>query len=330
MKEDRSIPDKVDVLVAGAGPAGLSATNRLRGAGANVLLVDSREKIGFPSRCGELTRRKLFKAFRVEPHKVWIRSTFRKYPKTVMIDRERFESDFAQLLAERGASVRSSTSVVSVSPYNGSGRLITLLTPKGEDKVFASCVIAADGISSLVARSCGVETRLPPEELASCFGYRFRDVKLRDPEDYRIEYLPGLYPFYFWVFPNGSDQANVGLSLPAREGFKVRELLDKKIKESPLISGGKVLEEFAGIYPVSKPLEKPYRDGLLVAGTAARLVNPLTGEGIIQAATSGAAAAETYLGASSTESKQLAAYRRGLGPLYNSLLAQCRKVKALN
>ncbi len=330
MKEIPFIPEKVDVLVAGAGPAGLSAASKLVSAGADVLLVDARERIGSPARCGELTRLKLFRVFGVEPRKVWVRATFRKYPKTVAIDRERFESDFARHLIKRGASVRSATSVVSVSPYNGSGRLITLLTPKGEDKVFASCLIAADGISSLVARSCGIETRLPPKELASCFGYRFDDVKLSHPEDYRIEYLPGLYPFYFWVFPNGNGRANVGLSLPAREGFKVRELLDRRIKESPLLSGGKVVEEFAGIYPVSKPLEKPYRDGLLVAGTAARLVNPLTGEGIIQAATSGAAAAEAYLEAPSTESKQLAAYRGRLGSLSKLLLAQCRKVKALN
>lgn len=41
MRED--VPDSIEVLVAGAGPAGLAAAARLNRAGVPVLLVDARE-----------------------------------------------------------------------------------------------------------------------------------------------------------------------------------------------------------------------------------------------------------------------------------------------
>ena len=49
----------VDVLVAGAGPAGLCAALTAARAGASVLLVDPKSEIGLPVRCAEFVPRLL-------------------------------------------------------------------------------------------------------------------------------------------------------------------------------------------------------------------------------------------------------------------------------
>ncbi len=43
----------IDVLVAGAGPAGLAAARAAAAAGASVLVADAKSEIGLPVRCAE-------------------------------------------------------------------------------------------------------------------------------------------------------------------------------------------------------------------------------------------------------------------------------------
>ncbi|NUQ07075.1 MAG: FAD-dependent oxidoreductase, partial [Anaerolineae bacterium] len=44
-----------DVIIAGAGPAGSAAAIRAAEAGLSVLLLEKRQEIGVPVRCGEAT-----------------------------------------------------------------------------------------------------------------------------------------------------------------------------------------------------------------------------------------------------------------------------------
>ena len=49
-----------DVVIVGAGPAGLMAGRELANKKVNFLVIDSKKKIGFPLRCGEATRKEDF------------------------------------------------------------------------------------------------------------------------------------------------------------------------------------------------------------------------------------------------------------------------------
>lgn len=319
MANGASLPSQVDVLIAGAGPAGLSAALHLRTARASVLLVDARRVIGAPLRCAELSRQILWKELGLEPRENWIRWTLKTQGGALVVNRKNMEADLAALAADCGAVVRAATSVTAVGPFDGDGRTVTLLHDGRLTKVRARCVIAADGVASRVARLCGAETNLRLEQLGACLIYRLVEANVKTPWTFQVQYLAHRYPFYFWVIPSGPRQASVGLVLPANQGSQLRRALAKALAACPAISGGHIGETVVGAYPLVPPLERPYADGLIVAGTAARLIDRSIGEGIWPAAWSGRVAAETIAKAPSMKAADLAVYRAQLQPLYNEI-----------
>ncbi len=65
----QSSPKNVDVLVVGAGPAGLAAARALVKSGAHTMMVDARERMGHPLRCAEISSKRLFADLDLPPHK---------------------------------------------------------------------------------------------------------------------------------------------------------------------------------------------------------------------------------------------------------------------
>jgi len=314
-----SWPSQVDVLIAGAGPAGLSAALHLNTSRASVLMVDARRVIGTPLRCGELTRVKFWADLGLEPREGWIRWVLKDQGGAPVLNRPAMERDLARLAADRGAIVREATCVTAVGPFDGDGRRVTLWHEGNSIEVKARCVIAADGVASRVARACGINTDLRLDQLGSCLAYRFAQSWLKTPDFPLVQYLPHRYPYYFWIIPSGPGQASVGMVFPADAGSRLRHLLRMTIERTPQLKGGRVVETVVGAYPIMPPLDQPYADGLLVVGTAARLIYRCTGEGIWPAVLSGRMAAETIAAAASMKAEDLAPYRSGLQPLYDEI-----------
>jgi len=314
-----TFPDQADVLIVGAGPAGLAAASRLKDSGADVLLADARPVIGTPLRCAEVTRPGFFEIVGVEPRPGWARWTYRNG--RISLDRKLFEYEMSLLLADAGIRVRPDTSAVAVGPFDGERRPVTLLHERREHTVRARLVIAADGVSSTVAGMAGLPTRLPLDRVASCVAYRIAGARVESPGEYHLDFAPELRPFYFWVIPCSPSEASVGLGVPGDRGFRAPALLEAFLRKSPRISGGRRVETIVGIFPSCPPMERPLADGLLVAGGAARFVTAAYGEGIEPAALSGRAAAACFLALERPvcEARALAAYRQGLEPLYRRL-----------
>lgn len=319
------IPDKVDTLVAGAGPAGLTAALRLLEAGASVLLVDARKKIGSPLRCGEISKTVVFEAMGLEPRPDWVRCHLDRKPGNwIVLNRELWEFEVSQIVAKRGGVVLSETPVVAVGDYDGVHRKVVLRHGGTEKAVSARCVIAADGVSSLVARYAGIDSYIHPTRTAPGIAYRFVDAKVANPKEVHTEPLPRAispYPHYFWVIPNEPGAANVGLYLPGIHGLRARALLDHMIEKTDAIQGGRIVQTIVGIVSEAPPLKKPYGDGILVVGGAARMVDPLSGGGITSAVVSGDIAGRTIgeLGSGGAVEAALAPYRERLEGVYTVL-----------
>jgi len=312
-------PEQIDVVIVGAGPAGLAAAGALLEGGRRVMVVDARHTVGSPLRCGEVARARLFDELGVAPRREWVRQELDAPLGMAVIDRPRVEADVVRLLGERGALIRTGTTVTGVGPCARGERRVQLRSGAARHEVRARLVIAADGVASHVARMAGIDTRLRLDQVVSCLAWRVVETRISEPRKVVLDYLPELRPNYFWVIPSGEGQANVGLGVPGHRGHLLPTLLEHHAARSRHHSGGQLREVIAGAYPSTKPLARPYADSLMVVGTAARLVNALTGEGIWQAAHSGRAAALTYLEAGSAAEARLAGYRRRLDPLYREL-----------
>lgn len=321
----------VEVLIVGAGPAGLTAALRLSGQGLSIMLIDSRKVIGSPIRCGEITQASIFKHLGQEPRPGWVRLEPEAKEPLVILDRARCELELSLIASAAGVNVMSSTTLVDIGPFDGQRRPATLEQGNERRIVNARCIIAADGVSSLTARKAGINTRLPLSAIGSGVVYQMSQVSLAHPRRMTMEPLPPpwpAYPYYFWVIPNGPAQANVGLYVPGREGFRAQALLDSLIASKPYLAQGRREQLVVGIIPESRPLEVPFTDGLLVCGGAARFLDPNTGAGISPAVESGRVAAEVVLQALSqgaATADALRPYRHRLErTLYLTLKGQWR------
>ena len=119
------------------------------------------------------------------------------------------------------------------------------------------------------------------------------------------------WPAYAWSFPLGDGTANVGFGmlLPKLRatGRPGREVLHGRLAE--LLPELPARDLLAHHLPLSPGRPKPGRGRVLLAGDAASLINPLTGEGIYYALVSGRLAGEAAVTAAADP---LAAYRTGM------------------
>lgn len=317
------IPKKVDVLIVGSGPAGLSAGIRLARAGAEVIIADCRKKIGSPIRCAGIAPPDFFQQFGIEPRKEWI-CWYVKAADCLIVNREKFEFETAELLSKNGVVVLPQTTVIDVGEFDGRQRIVTLKNGRSIYKTAAKCVVAADGVASGAARRAGIDSRLRPNEIASCIARQVVDARVERTDTFFGARLYGNYPcppYYFWVIPRGENLLSAGLALPSINGSKAERLLDRMIRETTAYSGGRIIQTVVGMVPFPKLLKPPYTDGLIVAGTAARLVNPINGGGLQFAAQSGAMAAETIIRLSGKPAvkQNLAVYENMLLPIKQKL-----------
>jgi flavin-dependent dehydrogenase len=134
-----------------------------------------------------------------------------------------------------------------------------------------------------------------------------------DPEALVIEFADGPYPAYAWSFPVADGGANVGYGVFDRRGAGNRqEFLDALRR---LVPGQE--PDPATVRGHHLPLSTGPRfhpDGrVLLAGDAASMVNPLTGEGIFDAVASGVLAGRAALSGADAGAQHRRAMRRCFG-----------------
>src|SRR4051812_2640 len=167
----------------------------------------------------------------------------------------------------------------------------------------AGAVIGADGAESVVRRALRTAPNRPNQIAIAIRGYApvppgLERVQLIATTEQR-------WPAYAWSFPLGDGRANVGYG----------ELVSGDVDRAGLLAGldrllpGVAAEQLrAHRLPLSTGRPRQPNGRVLLAGDAASLINPLTGEGIFYAVLSGAlAGAATVEGATAG-----AAYRRAL------------------
>ncbi len=300
-----AVPKKYDCIVVGAGPAGAMAAYHAAKGGCSVALVEKKERAGTPVRCGEAVGFKGFSAS-LEIEDRWILSHIKKIrmvapggttvdlinPSKIgnnyVIDREIMDDELVRRAVTAGVSYFPSTPVLSVR--SGPQRY-TCTTPA--NSLSASCVVLADGVESKLARDLGWDTVLPMEDIETC---AFCHVTHDAINDEAIEFHVGSNNApggFVWIFPRGGKKANVGLGIlgTKHKSGRAEELLNQFIDRK--FPHAQVDNLHCGGVPVGKWLRPLVKNGVLIAGDAARQVNSLTGGGIAYALFAGRIAGET-------------------------------------
>jgi digeranylgeranylglycerophospholipid reductase len=304
--------EKYDVLVIGSGPAGALAARTAALAGLSACIVEKRPAVGTPVRCAEGIGKEALAEF-ITPDPAWISAemagaevvapdgTNLKLTSKMagakvgyILERKIFDRELVKQAVEAGSDIAMKTR--ATSPIIEGGYVKgALVEHNGKSvPVRAGITVAADGVESKFARWCGIDTTVPLREMMSSAQYLMTDIAI-DPS-VTVFYLGNeVAPEgYLWVFPKGERMANVGIGISGRksgDGHRATDYLDKFVaKHYP---EGKIIESIVAGVSVCRPLGCTVANGLLIAGDAARVVDPLTGGGIYNSMLTGRMAGET-------------------------------------
>jgi geranylgeranyl reductase family protein len=216
-----------------------------------------------------------------------------------VIPRQAFDARLVERAVQRGAELRR-TKIVSIEP--GSPRNVSNGTVSFENSSYetvlngtisARIVVGADGAHSVVRSELG----LPYGRRALAIrGYAPTPRARRGTQV--IRYGDRRQPAYAWAFDRGDGLSNIGYGelLPTDDQSPPsRALLLDQLEE--LLPGYEGTEWMGHHLPLSG-FRWPQPDGaLLLAGDAAGLINPMTGEGIYYAIATGISAGRSAVAA---------------------------------
>jgi geranylgeranyl reductase len=213
-----------------------------------------------------------------------------------MVDRDAFD-EWLRNRAQASGAIRRTGNFHQLT-RDTDGTAIVHYISKVDDteslgQVRARAVIGADGARSLVAKQC-----IPgADEIPYVFAYH--EIVRTPPQDAEtafdrtrcdIFYQGALSPdFYGWVFPHG-ETTSVGMGT-AQKGFSMRQSIGALREAAHLDKAETIRREGA---PIPLRAMKRWDNGrdVVVAGDAAGVVAPASGEGIYYAMVCGRLAAE--------------------------------------
>ncbi len=325
------------MIVAGAGPAGSTAARLLAEQGASVLLLD---KHRFPrdKPCGGGVTMRAATAQDIDLLPVAEQTIYgarfslrlgesfdRRFraPLTYMTQRRHLDAFLAERAAEAGADFHDGDPIQEAE-LASNVRGVTVTTSRDTHR--AGILIGADGANGLVGRTFGLRREF--DEAVALEG----NVDYPDgiPEDWR-EYvgldLGGLAGGYGWVFPKG-DHLNVGVGCWKYAGFTLRPKLSDLCRRYGF--DPEALTGLRGYHLPVRVAGSPIARGpVAVAGDAAGLVDPLTGEGIHMAFESGRLAAKQAMRMLSGEAADMSGYERAVDRKLQTELTVSRKLQEL-
>lgn len=326
----------IDVVVVGAGPAGIAAALTLHRAGSNVVVID---KASFPraKTCGDglttLALREL-EQLGLDPDDVesWIdvrrmllHSPSRHVvtlplpegPGTYAAIARRVDLDAALVALARAEGVTVLDGIALLGAASGPEAID--LTVRGHEPMRARWAIGADGMWSPLRKALGLHEPTYRGEWHA-FRQYFRDTA-PGSRDLHVWFEPDLLPGYAWSFPLPDGGANVGFGVMRGhhlDGKALARLWPDLLERPPIrrVLGSSATPEGPHrAWPIPAGIDAATLGGgrALFVGDAARAADVMTGEGIGQALVTGRLAADAIVrGGRSRPDAVVASYSRAV------------------
>jgi geranylgeranyl reductase family protein len=310
--------ERFDVAIVGAGPAGSSTAGFLARRGYSVALIDKRL---FPSEklCGDFLNPANWPLFerlgitqellsleheRVEAFRISSFTgeeavvPFPSHPGNFFfgLGLRRFYLDDLLLrhAEKKGAIVKQGYRVTGLK-RQGEGWSITLGNQSSEEQFHSAFLIGADGRNSWVAHQLGLAA--PGERSGTFVAFQGHLRSCRGINgEVQIHLFPGGYAGLVGL---GGGMANLCLTVEKEKAKEsptlddlLRRYLCKNLHLRQALQESERVGDVRSVYPVYFPPRRCYGEGFLLAGDAARVTEPVTGEGVYFALKSGELAAE--------------------------------------
>lgn len=301
------MPEKFDVIVVGAGPAGTACAYSCAKSGLKVLLIERGEYPGSKNVMGGVLYRKqtedLIPEFWKEAplERPVVEQRFWMMDKESVVQfgykglewgvepynnftvlRAHFDQWFAQKAVEQGALLINETVVTECIVENG--KVIGVRTDRPDGEAFADVVVLADGVNSLLSKQLGFHREFRPDEVALTVMEVINLPKEKINDRFNLEGNHGTTIEIFGDSTQGNlgtaflytnkESLNIGvgttLSSMIKAKLKPYELLDYLKKHPmvrPYIEGGESAEYLAHLIP-----EGGFRSVPRVAGNGVLVV----------------------------------------------------------
>lgn len=289
--------EKFDAIIIGAGPAGLMVAREFTKNNIKYLIIESKDRIGHPLRCGEVTREETFLELfnhtnysfitnRISNVSFQVNKTQKIMKKNfLMLDKPKF---LEWLSAPIKDNLHLNTICENISKKKNFVEVIT-----NKDIFQAKLVILANGTNYKIQREFGLLKR--EVELIPCVGGLFKNDTLNQNTAYFF-YDEDMF-IASWVFPKGKNIVNAGAGIILKNKRIKRQNLKGAFKE--LMKNFSIPLEgepsFGGSYVTNGPINKTYCDHVLICGDSAGQVFAGIGEGIYFSLKAGQIAANTAI-----------------------------------
>ncbi len=281
---------KYDVIIVGAGPAGLKCAETLGNSGKSVLLLEKNKKIGPKVCAGGLTGKDIdylnlpselveHSYNEVVVHVKCVTKTIRwDNDFAYTIDREELgQWQLKKLAAFPNVEVRTGCRVSKVTPE---------YVIAGDEEIYYDYLVGADGSNSVVKRYLGF-TNVPQG-----MGIQYI-IPTTEFKKFEFFFDPSYFSaWYAWIFPH-RDYVSIGCGaspkvLPAKE---LQNNFHKWLKKQKIDVSNARYEAF----PMNYDFTGIEHGNVFLTGDAAGLLSSFTGEGIYQALVTGEEVAKMIL-----------------------------------
>ncbi len=300
-----------DVLIAGGGPAGLSAAYAAAAGGLRVAVCERSKEIGYPIHTSGGSWLSDLRALGLPEKYMHPIRTGRflareaeaifsyDQPVSCILDVRGLYQYLAVLAAQAGAEIFPARHVTGVLFQKGRPAGLHI---KGEGQCCAPLLIDATGFAGVLAQQLGLRRDFARYGL----GAEVDVFAPSWPQD-TVALLFGSWAApsgYGWIFPHGDERVRLGVGLLRPDTHAdPRALLQNLLSPAPEIfqrlplRASAIIETHLGSIPSVPPLSQTSTHGLLVVGDAGGLLSTLLGEGIRFAIAIGRLAGEVAVAA---------------------------------